>query len=133
MGLCVYARARSFDRIPKSAEYDIATIRKAIKAPVGRKAIQWIKVNAPEWLPKITRARGEKLERLFWQSGGGYDRNVITPVTVLKMIDYIHRNPIRRELVVQACQWKWSSAAWYIHRKQTPVPVDRVPAYWLDQ
>ena len=37
------------------AEYDVARIRKAIKAPVGSKAMAYIKEHAPEWLPRLTR------------------------------------------------------------------------------
>jgi hypothetical protein len=52
-------------------------------------------------------------ERLFWQSGGGYDRNIISGKTLLQMIDYLHLNPVRKSLVPKAADWKWSSAAWW--------------------
>jgi hypothetical protein len=29
------------------------------------------------------------------------------------MIEYIHNNPVRRDLVSRSEQWKWSSAGWY--------------------
>src|SRR5687767_9979411 len=95
---------------PKSRDYDIALIRKAIKSPVAREAIAFLKEHAPEWLPRITRRRGTKTERLFWQSGGGYDRNVISRRTLLSAI-YIHQNPVRRGLVERAEEWRWSSAS----------------------
>jgi putative transposase len=72
---------------PRESKYDIALIKKAIKAPVGSKAVKYIKENSPDWLPRITRRRGAKTERLFWQSGGGYDRNVIEPGTLMAAID----------------------------------------------
>jgi REP-associated tyrosine transposase len=84
---------------PRDKEYDIASIRDAIKSPVGRKGIKYIEEQAPHWLPRVTRKRGKKTERLFWQSGGGYDRNAIEPGTLIEMIDYIHMNPVRRGLV----------------------------------
>ena len=92
-------------------KYDIADIRKTIKAPVGGKAIKYLLVEAPDWIPHITRKRGKKIERLFWQSGGGFDRNVIKPDTLMKMIDYIHMNPVRRGLVEKPHVLNWSSAA----------------------
>ena len=116
---------------PHDAQYDIAEIRKAIKAPVGRKAIQYLVAEAPDWIPKITRQRGQKTERLFWQSGGGYDRNVVTGATLLKMIDYIHLNPVRRGLVEKPEKWKWSSAAWYRDAVNVPLAMDPIPAAWL--
>jgi hypothetical protein len=36
---------------PREAEYDIAAIRKAIKAPVGTAAIAWLETNAPNGCP----------------------------------------------------------------------------------
>jgi putative transposase len=49
----------------------------------------------------------------FWQEGPGYDRNLNSESAVLASIDYIHANPVRRGLVEQARQWKWSSARWF--------------------
>ena len=42
-----------------------ADIRKAIKAPVAVRTIAHMEENSPEWLPKITRKRGKKTERVF--------------------------------------------------------------------
>ena len=98
---------------PREAVYDIAEIRKAVKAPAGRRAIEYLEAEAREWLPRITRRRGRRTERLFWQSGGGYDRNVVEPATLMKVIDYIHANPVRRGLAERSWEWKWSSAAFY--------------------
>ena len=115
---------------PRDIEYDIAAIRKAIKSPVGRQGIEYLQANARDWLPKVTRQRGKKIERLFWQSGGGYDRNVMEPVTLLRMIDYIHMNPVRRGLVERAEDWRWSMAAWFLAGGETPIAVDRIPPEW---
>jgi putative transposase len=61
--------------------------------------VAFLETNAPRWLPRITRQRGGTRERLFWQSGGGYDRNIDEPRTLITMLDYVHLNPVRRELV----------------------------------
>jgi len=116
---------------PQEAEYDIAAIRKAIKGPVGAKAVKYLLAEAPEWIPRITRKRGKKSERLFWQSGGGFDRNVLEPRTLMKMIDYIHMNPVRRGLVDKPEQWEWSSAKWYLRSGQPPIALDPIPGQWL--
>lgn len=118
--------------LPTDDRDSVSTILKAIKAPVGRKAIEFLTANAPQWLPRITRKRGQTTERLFWQSGGGYDRNVILPKTLLKMIDYIHANPVRRGLVGRPREWKWSSAPWYDDLSPVPLTVDPIPVDWLD-
>ncbi len=90
---------------PQQREYDIASIRKSIKAPTARKAICRMQKESPQSLEMITRHRGSRTERLFWQSGGGYDRNIDEPATLERMIDYLHANPIRRGLVASASDW----------------------------
>ncbi len=116
---------------PRRVQYEIQDIRKAIKSPVGCRAIDYLKVHAPEWLPRITRRRGQRLERLFWQSGGGYDRNTDEPKTLMVMIDYLHNNPVRRGLVDRPADWRWSSAAWYEGTNGCPLIPDRLPPEWV--
>ncbi|MFI4859668.1 MAG: hypothetical protein ACIAXF_03185, partial [Phycisphaerales bacterium JB063] len=87
--------------------------RKAVKAPVARRAFAFLESERSPLLTKLTRERGGKAERLFWQPGGGYDRNVDDPGFLPVMLDYIHQNPVRRGLVERADDWVWSSARWY--------------------
>ncbi len=115
---------------PRLPAYDIAVIRRRIKEPVSHQALAYLEVHAPEWIPKLTRTRGTRTERLFWQSGGGYDRNVTEPSTLLKMMDYIHMNPCRRGLAERAADWRWSSAAWYVNGSEVPLRVDAIPIEW---
>ena len=116
---------------PRQANYEVRTILKAIKSPVGRRAVAYLEANAPEWLPRITRRRGSRSERLFWQSGGGYDRNIDDPKTLMAMIEYVHNNPVRRGLVNRASDWRWSSAGWYEGITTCGLDPDRLPADWV--
>jgi putative transposase len=116
---------------PRRNIYDIADIREAIKEPVGRRGVAFLRKEAPEWLPRIRVTKGARVRHLFWQLGGGYDRNIDKPSTLLKMIEYIHMNPVRRGLVVRAIDWKWSSAAWYEGAGESPIPIDPIPREWL--
>jgi len=43
----------------------------------------------------------------FWQKGGGYDRNYITPKEIIKQVNYIHDNPVRKGLVDGPEEWDW--------------------------
>lgn len=112
-------------------DYDVAEFRKAVKEPVARQAIAFLDAHASHWLERLTRTRGTRTERLFWQSGGGYDRNITEPATLLKMIDYVHLNPVRRGLVEQARDWRWSSAAWFEGVGESPLTPDPIPPEWL--
>jgi putative transposase len=82
--------------------------------------------------PRITRTRGGVAERLFWQSGGGYDRNITEPSTLAAAIVYIHANPVRRGLVDRASDWTWSSAGWFEGEGRNELPPDPIPPEWVE-
>ena len=117
---------------PRQADYDTAQIRSAIKQPVARRAIAFLRRESPEWIEKLKRRRGKRTETLFWQSGGGYDRNITAPRTLARMIDYLHLTPVRKRLVANAADWSWSSARWYLERVAGPLAIDPLPADWVD-
>ena len=115
---------------PLAPDYQIENILKAIKEPVARRAIEHVLLYAPGWIPRITRQRGKRMERCFWQSGGGFDSNTDEPRVLAEMIEYIHLNPVRRGLVERASDWKWSSAAWFEGRGTNGLAPDPIPAEW---
>ena len=110
---------------PRRLDYDLSIILKRIKEPVGRKAIKHLREHKSPWLARITVKHGKRWEHRFWQAGGGFDRNVVEPLAVMAMIDYIHANPVRRGLVNRPEEWKWSSAGWNEGKNSLrPDPVD---------
>ncbi|MBU0717323.1 MAG: hypothetical protein KJ749_03665 [Planctomycetes bacterium] len=56
--------------------------------------------------------------------GGGFDRNIFREKTVPAVIDYIHANPVRRELVQQPTDWPWSSARFWEGWPGVPIRMD---------
>jgi putative transposase len=78
---------------------------------------RWRELNAPV-LPKL-RDRSGDLH--FWQPGGGYDSNVLGN-ELWEKIDYINSNPVKRGLVNDALDWKWSSARAYAGREDVVGP-----------
>jgi putative transposase len=112
--------------------YDTSQFLKKLKEPVSRKAVQFLKTNAPEWLERIRLVKGTKTEHHFWQPGRGFDRNATEPKTLLAMIDYVHLNPVRRGLVERARDWKWSSAGWYEDAPLNDLRPDVIPPEWLE-
>ena len=109
---------------PREPGIEIGRFQGAVKEAVARKAIKWLETNAPHWIPKITVREGKRTRRRFWQPGGGYDRNALEVSTVHGMIDYIHANPVRRELVKRPVDWEWSSARWYAGIRPVHLEMD---------
>jgi putative transposase len=114
---------------PHEPVYDIAKIRIALKVPVQRKALRFLRKNEPRFLDRLKDVQPNgKVHYRFWQRGGGYDRNVNEPFTLLQMIEYIHNNPVRRGLVKYATDWIWSSARFYAGMRPVPIEMDLLPS-----
>ncbi len=96
-------------------EHDISAILKTIKQSVARRAMGWLRENAPHWLVNLqVQERSDAApEYRFWKTGGGYDRNITEPRTAWASVDYLHHNPVKRGLVKSATDWPWSSAREY--------------------
>jgi putative transposase len=111
---------------PRESDYDVSRILWRIKRPVALHAIGYLERNAPEWLPRLTvRRRDGKVERRFWQAGGGYDRNITEIRTVYHVLEFIQQNPVRRGLCFRAEDWEWSSARWYAGIRPVPLEIDQ--------
>jgi hypothetical protein len=130
VGLCIDARSCPSDHsaTPPRASHAFDLVEH--QASLSRRAIQFLQAQNSPWLERITRQRGARTERLFWQSGGGYDRNIVCARTLLQMIDYLHLIPVRKGLVEFARDWKWSSTA-YFEGGTSRIPLDPIPSEWL--
>ena len=115
---------------PQDEHYDIARFRQSVKEPVSRHALRHMERYAPHWLERVTRRRGRRVERCFWQSGGGYNRNLVEPGTLWKTIEYVHTNPVREALAASPGAFAWSSAAWYAGKRDGPLTIDPIPTDW---
>jgi putative transposase len=59
----------------------------------------------------------------FWQKRY-YDRNVRDEREFHEKLRYIHRNPVKRGLVLEAGDWKWSSFRHYALREKGAVEIE---------
>ena len=50
--------------------------------------------------------------------------SLITEAKKIEKLRYIHRNPVRRGLVLEPEQWAWSSVRWYAHGESGAVLVN---------
>ena len=111
---------------PRNVTYDISRILQSIKQSVSRRAMIYLKEHGPaEWLERLKVVwPGGRTEHRFWQQGGGYDRNMFTPDAVWSSVEYLHNNPVRRELTSVTTDWPWSSARWYAGMRENAFPID---------
>ena len=100
---------------PMSEIYDMSKILKSIK-------------QGPSFSAKSRSWIGTDL----WERGGGYDRNVIKPETREKIINYIHRNPVKKGLVEEPDMFRWSSANWYLNGEAGPIECHRMAEFELE-
>ena len=94
---------------PRNEEYCISKILRSIKQSVSRKALLYLKKYNPSGLEKLSTGKGSVLYR-FWQAGGGYDRNIVIDETLIKVVRYIHQNPVRAGMADDSLEWTHSSA-----------------------
>ncbi|MFH1373391.1 MAG: transposase [bacterium] len=109
---------------PESEEYSVAGILLTIKQSVARRVLLDTRKNHPDRLKQFMTGLTSKKYR-FWQDGGGYNRNITNRHTLLKVIDYIHANPVRKGLVRSPEEWKWSSFGDWHNLRCGPIPIDR--------
>ncbi len=114
--------------LPRAADFRIASILKTIKQSVSRRAIRFLRAEAPAWVEqlRVTRPSGRS-EYRFWQQGGGYDRNFVSAEAAWTAVDYLHNNPVRRGLADCPTDWPWSSACWYAGVGDAILEMDGCP------
>lgn len=106
---------------PKEREYEIPRILKELKSPVAKQAFA-LRPDIREMC--MVERSGRKPEYRLWQPGGGYDRNIYSEEAAKNAIEYIHQNPVKKELCNDADTWEFSSAKAYAGIV-TPWKVDR--------
>jgi putative transposase len=109
---------------PGDAADSMSRFLQAVKEPVGRNALAYLRAHAPSWLPRLRVREGQRLRHRFWQPGVGYDRNITSAAALRAMIDYFHANPVRRGLVASAEDWEWSSARWFAGIRPVKIEMD---------
>ena len=78
--------------------------------------------NPQTFVPQVRAALGANLGP-FWQARY-HDRNVRDYREFTVKLRYLHRNPVKRGLVAQAQDWKWSSYRHYSLRETGVVEIE---------
>ena len=114
--------------LPREADYDVSAILSTLKQPVAKRAIEFVRREAPQFARWMADRAPDGREVLrFWQRGGGYDHNVWSPQRAWEKIDYCHANPVRRKLVTRPEDWPWSSYLDHVGLREVgwPLTIDR--------
>jgi putative transposase len=61
--------------------------------------------------------------KVFWQRRC-YDHNCRSTGSVIEKINYCHNNPVKRDLVKNASDYRWSSNNWYEGKRDVPLRID---------
>ncbi len=110
---------------PRSMRGRICGILSSLKKPVGEKAVDYLRDNAPDSLRLLRVENAKRTYHRFWQAGSGYDENVSEPSALHAIIEYIHLNPVRRGLVNRPEEWPWSSACDWLGLDHPFLRIDR--------
>ena len=77
----------------------------------------WIKERLPAYAAVID------MSEPVWQPRY-YDFNVFSGKKANEKLDYMHNNPVKNGLVTRAENWMYSSARWYLLRRQVGVEIE---------
>lgn len=108
---------------PEEENYSISNFLQSTKQSVSRKALDYLRKENPGGLKHLATGWKDRPYQ-FWMDGGGYDRNITDRETLLRVVDYIHRNPVRRGLVETPQEWWWSSVRQWMGIGEGPIKVD---------
>jgi len=94
---------------PLQKVYNISMIQQSIKGKMSTRYRRILLEKNPDKFERMcVTAKGKKVFR-FWQTGGGFDRNLWSSKAILYSINYIEANPVRAKLVKNPEDWQWSS------------------------
>jgi len=112
---------------PRNEIYKIERFLSDVKRSVSWKAKSClIEIQNTKWLNALTVKEGAQTIFRFWSPGGGYDQNIVHEKSLWPIVQYIHANPIRRNLVAYPTDWIWSSARFWEDAGGVPLDMDSV-------
>lgn len=103
-----------------------STVLKMLKQRVSRQLRRGrqASVSAAQPLP-VPAGSDRRLPKQFWQRRF-YDFNVWSRRKRLEKLSYMHMNPVKRGLVGDPKDWRWSSYAFYQGRGDVMLEIDPV-------
>jgi putative transposase len=103
--------------ISEAERGDPALVMQVIKQSFARKLLRLLKSrpieNRDGW-GSLSSDKLQATENHIWQSRF-YDFPVFTRTKKVEKLRYMHRNPVKRGLVVEPQDWLWSSSRYYAY------------------
>lgn len=95
-----------------------STVMQVVKQRFAHQVLKLLRKNRPASQPRLWEEPDHVWQRRF------YDFNVWTENKRVEKLRYMHRNPVKRGLVLSPEQWFWSSFRWYVMREPGLVKVN---------
>jgi len=111
--------------LPHQGAYDIVRMLNDTKGRMAKQYRDYILENEPGKFKKYQVFDKSKHRNVcrFWQTGGGFDRNLWNGIAIQKSIEYIEANPVRRKRAAIPSEYRWSSA--YTRERESGLIPDR--------
>ena len=106
---------------PLQERYDIGKITSGIKGAMAKRLRRYLLEHNRQQHDTFLIKDNEEKRFVFWQKGGGFDRNLWNAKAIHDSIGYIEANPVWSRLVASPEEWQWSSAYTRVYKKG-PIP-----------
>ena len=97
----------------------------ALKSITARKIFDLWRGKGLKIFNKLEISKDGKGRFAFWQKRY-YDHNCRTTESVIEKINYCHNNPVKKGLVEDPSQWRWSSYRWYNGMDDIAIKIDGI-------
>ncbi len=104
---------------PLNVSYDIGKITSGFKGTMAKRYRGYLLEHNREQHVFFIIRENEEEQFVFWQKGGGFDRNLWNAKAIHDSIGYIEANPVRSRLAESPEEWEWSSVYARVHNKGT--------------
>lgn len=106
-----------------SPDTKLGTIIGELKSITAREVIAHWKAKGLEIFGKLKIQKDGKERFALWQKRY-YDHNCRSKKTAVEKINYCHDNPVKKGLVAEPGDWRWSSSQWYNGTKDALIAMD---------
>lgn len=94
-----------------------------IKRITSKRIHQYLAGHDPDMIKKLTVIRNRVERFAFWQRRC-YDHNCRDGESLWQKVEYCHMNPLKRGIIKNLADWKWSSYNFYNGSRDYVLKID---------